>query len=147
MPPEYRKLYYKNAGYYANNNYNVVDRYQYKSYDTTSTALTVVERFNWRCETYYKNGKRNGIYKKYTNNKLSVCGIYTNGRPTGIWYFFLPSGEIRIALKHIRPAPKNPHQYKYIADIYSRANGVENYYLDSGLSVYLDEQMNLHYDE
>ena len=91
---ELRELFYGNAGQYKNNKYNA-NFYGYRDdYDTTVDAMTVVERYNWREETYYRNGVRHGIYKRYESGKLSVFGAYSNGVPTGDWYYFHPTGEL-----------------------------------------------------
>lgn len=115
MDPEYRELYYENAGLYVNNRYNIGDYYR-EEYDTTVDAMTVVERYNWRRETYYKNGKRDGLYKLYHNGKLSLWGSYAEGVPTGVWYVFYPQGAIETELTNFRPAIENGNHWKYVAD-------------------------------
>ena len=101
MSPENRELYYSNAGQYRNEKYNA--GFYHDTYDTTADALCVVQRFNWRTETTFKNAKRNGIFKKYINNNISVFGSYTDGMPSGNWYFFAPNGELTKELSDFRP--------------------------------------------
>ena len=115
MDPEYRELYYKNAGRYVNDRYNTGDFYHEK-YDTTVDAMTVVERYNWRRETYYKNGKRDGLYKVYQSGKLVLFGNYAEGLPTGVWYVFYPLGDIKAELTNIRSVSKYEKHGKYVAD-------------------------------
>jgi antitoxin component YwqK of YwqJK toxin-antitoxin module len=47
-------------------------------------------------EVYYKDGKRNGTFKSYSkkNRRLSGFGEYTNGKRTGVWYYFNENGQI-----------------------------------------------------
>lgn len=103
LPLEYRKLFFSEEGRYTNEKYNVeictedkcvIDNLYKQPYDTTVDAMTVERRFNWCCETNYKNGQRNGIYKRYENDELRVFGEYTNGEPSGIWFYFTPSGVL-----------------------------------------------------
>ncbi len=115
MDHEYRELYYKNAGRYVNDRYNTGDFYHEK-YDTTVDAMTVVERYNWRRETYYKNGKRDGLYKVYQSGKLVLFGNYAEGLPTGVWYVFYPLGDIKAELTNIRSVSKYEKHGKYVAD-------------------------------
>lgn len=94
LPEEYKTLYYSRAGFYINRKYNA-ERFTYgNDYDTTVDGMTVEERFDWRRETYYKDGKRNGIYKEYCDGRLRVFGNYANGKPTGEWYYFGPEGML-----------------------------------------------------
>jgi len=101
LPLEYRKLFFSEEGLYTNEKYNVASRTEDKyviedlytqPYDTTVDAMAVVRRFNWCCEINYKNGQRNGIYKRYENDELRVLGEYINDEPSGIWFYFTPSG-------------------------------------------------------
>lgn len=115
LPEKYRVLYYENAGYYANNKYNAEYYSIGHDYDTTVDGMTVVERYNWREETYYCNGKRHGVYKRYENGRLSVFGTYTNGVPTGEWYSFFPSGQLtKVSTRGLDPGdddfPKVPER-------------------------------------
>jgi len=106
MSPENRELYYSNAGNYINDKYNA--GFQHMPYDTTSDGVSVVRRFDYRIETTYKNGKRHGIFKRYVDGHLSTFGTYTDGVPTGLWYFFQPTGEIYLELSNIHAIG---HQY------------------------------------
>lgn len=116
MVPEYKELYYENAGRYVNDSYNTRGYYN-EEYDTTVDAMTVVERFNWRRETYYKNGKRDGLYMVYHSGKYVLFGCYAEGLPTGVWYLFSPSGiTIEAELTNIRSVSKYEKQGKYVAD-------------------------------
>ena len=47
-------------------------------------------------EVYYKDGKRNGIFKSYyrKNGRLSGFGEYLNGNRTGTWYYFNENSQI-----------------------------------------------------
>lgn len=137
---EFRTLYYSNAGHYVNEKYNVSDSYR-SDYDTTANAMVVVERYNWRSETEYKNGKRNGVYKKYDNDNLAVLGRYGEGEPIGTWLFFNSSGELRIEITNIKPAPENSFGCKYVADAEETLlTGEKN-----NLLVYFNEDMHLYY--
>jgi len=138
---EFRTLYYSNAGHYVNEKYNVCN-FSREDYDTTANAMVVVERYNWRSETEYKNGKRNGVYKKYDNDKLAVLGRYGEGEPIGTWLFFNSSGELRLEITNIRPAPENSFGCKYVAD------AEETSLLGDKINrlVYFNEDMHLHYE-
>ena len=90
-----KNQYLRNAGAYTNNKYNVYNRADLKPrepYDTTADALCVVERFDWRTETTFKNGKRNGLFKKYINSRLKLFGFFKDGQPCGDWYEFSSEG-------------------------------------------------------
>lgn len=138
---EFRTLYYSNAGHYVNEKYNVSDSCR-SDYDTTANAMVVVERYNWRSETEYKNGKRDGVYKKYDNDNLAVLGKYSEGEPIGTWLFFNSSGELRLEITNIRPAPENSFGCKYVAD------AEETSLLGDKINrlVYFNEDMHLHYE-
>lgn len=126
MVPEYKELYYANAGRYVNDSCNIRG-YYHEEYDTTVDAMTVVERYNWRRETYYKNGKRDGLYKVYLSGKLFLFGCYAEGLPTGVWYLFSPSGTIAAELTNIRSVSEYKKHGKYVADaIVYRDGGKEN---------------------
>jgi len=45
---------------------------------------------NGLIEAYYKAGLKDGIYKTYNrkNGKLSALGEFSEGRPSGTWYYF-----------------------------------------------------------
>lgn len=47
-------------------------------------------------EVYYKNGKKNGIFKSYykVNGTLEGIGFYENDKPVGTWYYFDEKGRI-----------------------------------------------------
>lgn len=114
--------YLTNAGYYVNCKYTVgIEGY---SYDTTADAMSIVERYNWRTEIYYMNGKRNGIYKKYvdqTNSTegifgLRVFGRYEDGMPVGTWYFFDGQGQLDYEISNIHRNTDLLYNYKYKAD-------------------------------
>ena len=88
--------YLSNAGTYINDKYNVYNRADLKPrepYDTTADALCVVERFDWRTETTFKNGKRNGLFKKYVNGRLYYIGFFKDGQPCGDWFQFDSEGD------------------------------------------------------
>lgn len=50
----------------------------------------------WRTETYYHEGKKNGIYKMFNTvrNELVCLGEYKNDIETGIWYTFGDYGHL-----------------------------------------------------
>lgn len=99
--PEYRTLYFKDVGRYSNKKYNISATelgfldFKRRPYDTTMNAVAVEERFNWRSEITYADGKRNGIYKFYEDGLLTVFGEYTNGEPSGTWYYFTQGVLVR----------------------------------------------------
>lgn len=138
---EFRVLYYSNAGHYVNEKYNVCN-FSREDYDTTANAMVVVERYNWRSETEYKNGKRNGVYKKYDNDKLAVLGRYGEGEPIGTWLYYNSSGELHLEITNIRPAQENSYGCKYMAD------AEETSLLGDKINrlVYFNEDMHLHYE-
>ena len=54
-------------------------------------------------EIYYKNGLRDGVYKRYNavNGKLMFFGEYTKGKQSGSWYFFNENGHLILMDKKI----------------------------------------------
>lgn len=56
----------------------------------------VKEKVNGFSETYYWNGKKDGIFKNYYKSscELRVLGYYKNNEPFGMWYFFNENGEV-----------------------------------------------------
>lgn len=142
LPLECRTLYYDDAGHYVNHRYNVERGSLRREYDTTVDAMAVVERFNWRRETYYKKGKRDGVYKCYVGGRLRVFGRYSGGRPVGVWYYFSSVGTLYAEVTDIKLAPENMYQSKYVA------NGVR-YLMGSTLEckVYMDDDAVLYWDD
>lgn len=129
---EENALYYSNAGNYINDKYNA--GFKHMPYDTTADGVSVVRRFDYRIETTYKNGKRNGIYKRFVDGHLSTFGTYTDGVPTGMWYFFQPTGEIYLELSNIQAIG---HQY--------RADAITYFYGLLGRGpVSFDDNMDIH---
>ena len=98
-------------------------------------------------ELYYKNGVRDGIYKRYysPNGKLLFFGEYKNGHRVGLWYFFHQDGYLILTEKEIA---KNtnltvrrddgvrimPANRSYVTEYYS--NGMVK---DEGLALYDDD--------
>ncbi|WP_442588117.1 hypothetical protein ACSBL2_18910 [Pedobacter sp. AW31-3R] len=56
----------------------------------------VKEEINGYSETYYRNGKKDGLFKKYYkfSCELRVLGYYKNNEPFGEWFFFNENGEV-----------------------------------------------------
>lgn len=55
----------------------------------------------WRTETYYQNGKKNGLYKSFNISKgeLDCFGEYENDTMMGTWYYFGDLGHLIMVLK------------------------------------------------
>ncbi|MCI1682500.1 MAG: hypothetical protein LKI39_08090 [Bacteroides sp.] len=53
----------------------------------------------WRSETYYHNGKKNGIYKLFSieRSELEIFGEYKNDTITGTWYYFSNYGHLTMS--------------------------------------------------
>jgi len=62
--------------------------------DTLKNGLIKGE--NGLKETYYRNGRKNGIFKSYykSNGKLEAIGFYEDDKPVGSWYYFNHAGQI-----------------------------------------------------
>lgn len=46
-------------------------------------------------ELYYKDGKRNGVFKSYSKQgTLSILGEYLEGNMTGTWFYFGDKGHL-----------------------------------------------------
>lgn len=76
----------------------------------------------WRTETYYHNGKKNGIYKKFSTRKngLESFGEYRNDTITGTWYHFGDYGHLMMTFsefaKNTHPVINENNEEKYIPD-------------------------------
>jgi len=55
----------------------------------------------WRTEIYYKNGKKNGVYKEFSiaRGELSTFGEYKNDTIIGTWYYFGDYGHLMMIQK------------------------------------------------
>ena len=76
----------------------------------------------WRTETYYQNGKKNGIYKKFSTrrNELELFGEYRNDTITGTWYHFGDYGHLMMTFseftKNIHSIITGNNKGKYTPD-------------------------------
>lgn len=112
-----RTLFFKNVGRYVSD--RDLGYYPFDAYDSTVDNRSVYDRYDCRCEAYFKNGKRNGSYHKITDGRLIVFGTYTDGMPTGKWYFYGRDASLEYVVSNIRSAPSNTHNRKYIGDAVS----------------------------
>ena len=72
---------------------NLLDEMGYK----TGYWLEQVDGLEVGC--YYKEGKRDGVYIEYKNNKVSLDGRYRKGKRIGRWYYFGNKGEVKTVKK------------------------------------------------
>jgi antitoxin component YwqK of YwqJK toxin-antitoxin module len=62
----------------------------------------------WRTETYYQNGKKNGLFKSFSisRGELSCFGEYKNDIITGTWYYFGDFGHLTTIQKNFKKNDK-----------------------------------------
>lgn len=51
-------------------------------------GLWIEENGATRIEQYYKDGIHSGGYQQFHSGELSILGEYTDGKKSGIWYFY-----------------------------------------------------------
>ncbi|WP_291529431.1 hypothetical protein [Bacteroides sp. UBA939] len=63
---------------------------------------------SWRTEIYYRNGRKNGLYKSFSISKgeLSCFGEYKNDTITGTWYYFGDFGHLIMIQKGFKENDK-----------------------------------------
>lgn len=71
-----------------------------------------IEEDRYRVEAYYLNGKLHGLYKSYYRNTqtLATFGHFTNGSPTGIWYYFHENSSLIAVLKQVKVNTEHTYQ-------------------------------------
>ena len=102
-------------------------------------------------ETYYLNGKKNGVYKSYfkKNKKLAGLGEYKTDEPSGTWYYFDENGHITLIEKDVSvnkklkvkdndSGPAGILKYKSIVQIFNK-NGIV---IEEGIALY-DEDIEI----
>lgn len=74
----------------------------------------------WRTETYYLNGKKNGLYRSFSipKGELGCFGEYKNDTISGTWYYFGDFGHLMMIQKDFKKNDKKipiEHQAQGIA--------------------------------
>ncbi|WEK20482.1 MAG: hypothetical protein P0Y49_04935 [Candidatus Pedobacter colombiensis] len=79
-----------------------------ESKDSVKMKNGLIYQDDWLTEYYYKNGKKNGVFKNYfkRNRRLHVLGFYKDDAPVGTWYFFNQDGGLYL-IEDIKGLNKN----------------------------------------
>jgi antitoxin component YwqK of YwqJK toxin-antitoxin module len=104
-------------------------------------------------EVYYRNGKKNGLFRSYHNNgKLYGFGEYKNDIQVGTWYCFDDSSKLEYIEKEIEYNPsakyvtKNDETFKPIFKSYLIIFYPNGQVKEDGYIIY-DEDLQISYTE